>query len=429
MRIYTVILGDTLSSIASRLGVPISRLRSDNGIEEDRPLIVGEDLVVTYPSRVYVVKEGDSLFSIAGENGLTVQDLLRNNPALRGIPIIYPGQTLVLTTESSGRSIIVNGYAYPFIEEDVLRRILPYLTYLTVFTYGFTDSGDLISADDERILEIASGYDVAPVLLLSTLGEDGKFNNESSSRLFASPELQERLITQLLRTMTEKGYRGLEVDFEFIKKDDSDGYVAFLSRLKSALADVGYPLFVALAPKTSADQPGLLYEGHDYPKIGAVADYVILMTYEWGYQFGPPGAVAPIRNVERVVQYAITEIPPEKILLGIPNYGYDWPLPYTQGESEASGISIQKALETAIANRAEIIYDQVTQTPFFEYRLDGQNHVVWFENARSIYEKMKLVDKYGLAGISIWQVMRYFPQLYRILNEVYIVQNSNRIIP
>ena len=91
-------------------------------------------------------------------------------------------------------------------------------------------------------------------------------------------------------------------------------------------------LIAALAPKTSAGQKGTLYEGHDYTAIGAACDAALLMTYEWGYTYGPPMAVAPIRNVRQVVEYALTEIPPEKIWLGVPTYGYDWTLPYEKGQ-------------------------------------------------------------------------------------------------
>lgn len=420
MTIYTVRPSDTQISVANRFGVPLSRLRSDNNLAADAPLLVGEDLAIITPEEVYTVKPGDTLYRIAQNTGQSLNELLRKNPALQGVPLIYPGQVITLQTDGvPGREIIVNGYAYPYIEEEVLRRVLPYLTYLTVFTYGFTLEGTLIPADDERILEIAKSYDVAPLLLLSTLGPDGKFNNQLSLALFEDTQLQDTLIAELLRVMEEKGYEGLEVDFEFLGAEGAAGYVAFLERLKEALSAAGYPLFVALAPKTSADQPGQLYEGHDYAGIGNVADYVILMTYEWGYQFGPPGAVAPVKNVEEVVQYAVSEIPPEKILLGIPNYGYDWRLPFVRGETEAKGISMEIARETAAQNGAEILFDEEAQTPYYFYTLDGVEHVVWFENARSIAAKLALVEEYNLAGISIWQVMRYFPQLYRVLSETY----------
>ena len=91
----------------------------------------------------------------------------------------------------------------------------------------------------------------------------------------------------------------------------------------TGLHQVGLSLHVDLAPKTHPDQEGLLYEGHDYGAVGTIADSVLLMTYEWGYAYGLPMAVAPLPQVAQVVRYAVTEIPPGKIQLGIPNYGYD----------------------------------------------------------------------------------------------------------
>lgn len=417
MILYTVKSGDTPSSIAATYGVPLSRLLLDNGLTPEQFLVPGQQLVILPTAETYTVAEGDSLYSVSQQTGIPINALLRNNPALRGVPQIYPGQTLALALEDSGgRDIVVNGYLYPFIDESVLRAVLPYLTYITIFTYGFRDDGSLIAEQDETILDIAKSYGVGAILLISTLTDEGVFNNQLSSRLFANPAAQEVLIANLLDAVRTKGYRGVEVDFEYINRQDAPGYVAFLTRLKRALEAEGYLLFVALAPKIDADQPGLLYEGHDYGGIGSVADYVILMTYEWGYKFGPPGAVAPIPNVERVVQYAVTEIPPEKILLGIPNYGYDWPLPFIQGETEAQGIGNVAAVELAAEQRVDIQFDRGAKAPFYYYSQDRIPHVVWFENAESVAEKLALVERYDLAGISIWNIMRYFPQLYRVLN-------------
>lgn len=411
--IYTVKKGDTLYDISRRYGVPVSRIEADNGIYDLRDLVVGEDLIINEGKGISV-KRGDSLYTLANENGVSVNDLLKSNLSLGGIPLIYEGQTLYIDDEQYDK-IVVNGYAYPFITDENLRRALPYLTYLTVFTYGFREDGTLIEPDDTRIIETAKSYGVSPVLLLSTLTDEGVFNNNLSSRLFSDTVLQDTLIENLIDTALSKGYEGIEIDFEFIPKDDASGYVAFLKRLKAELEGEGLPLFVSLAPKTSGDQPGLLYEGHDYRGIGEVADFVILMTYEWGYQFGPPLAVAPIRSVERVVEYAVSVIDSEKILLGIPNYGYDWPLPYVKGQTEAKGISNVDALIIALDNGAEIKFDADALTPYYNYSKDGIEHVVWFENARSIEGKLELVKKYSLGGISIWQIMRFFPQLYGVL--------------
>ncbi len=425
MIIHRVSPGETVASLSRIYGITEKTLMTDNKLTENQTLIPGQELVVLIPEVTYTVKSGDSLYSIAQNYNTTVKQLLADNPALEGNPLVYPGQTIVIAySGEKERDIIVNGYAYPFIDEQVLRSVLPYLTYLTVFTYGFKETGELIPADDERILSIAQSYGVKTLLLISTLGEDGRFNNQLSGRLFSNADAQEILINNLLSVLEEKGYSGVEVDFEFVPREDANRYVVFLTKLSAALKNNGYKLFVALAPKTSADQPGLLYEGHDYRAIGAVADYVILMTYEWGYKFGPPGAVAPIRNVENVVRYAITEIPPDKILLGIPNYGYDWPLPFEAGQTEAEGISIETAVDRAREVGSEIEYDEQSQSPYYYYTSDGTEHVVWFENAQSIAEKLELVNQYGLAGISIWNIMRFFPQLYLVLNSVFGITDN-----
>ncbi len=427
MLIHRISPGDTLSSVAAAYGITESRLRQINGLSGEDAPVVGQELVILKPEQIYTVREGDTLYSIAEQTGTTVRSLLAENPSLGGNPLLYPGQTLVISSAAGReRPVIVNGYTYPFIEEQVLRRVLPYLTYLTVFTYGFTESGELIPADDGELLETAKRYGVGALLLISTLGEDGRFNNTLSGRLFRDEAAQQRLIDGLLATVAEKGYRGVEVDFEYVPGEEADDYVLFLQRLGGALRSAGYLLFAALAPKTSADQPGLLYEGHDYRGIGETVDYAILMTYEWGYKYGPPNAVAPIPNVEAVVRYAVSEIPPEKLLLGVPNYGYDWPLPFEEGVTEAESLPITEAVRQAGEVGAAIGYDEIKQAPNYSYTSDGVLHTVWFESASSIAAKLSLVSEYGLAGISIWNIMRYFPQLYAVLNGTFDIDGPRR---
>lgn len=123
----------------------------------------------------------------------------------------------------------------------------------------------------------------------------------------------------------------MELDLEYIPSSERESYVRFTERLAETLRPLGYTVSVALAPKTYDEQPGLLYEGHDYEGLGRAADGVLLMTYEWGYAYGPPQAIAPITKVREVLSFAVTKIPPEKIFLGFPNYAYDWTLPYAPG--------------------------------------------------------------------------------------------------
>ena len=181
---------------------------------------------------------------------------------------------------------------------------------------------------------------------------------------------------------------------------------------------------MALAPKTSAGQRGLLYEGKDYRALGEAADHVLLMTYEWGYTYGPPMAVAPINQVRRVVEYALTEIPADKTDLGIPNYGYDWPLPYERGVTKAATIGNVQAVRIAVEQGAEIRFDELAQSPYFNYTAeDGVEHEVWFEDVRSMQAKFDLIREYGLRGCGYWQIMQWFRANWLLLqNQFYILK-------
>lgn len=190
--------------------------------------------------------------------------------------------------------------------------------------------------------------------------------------------------------------------------------------MTNILNESGYTVSVALAPKTSADQQGLLYEGKDYAGLGAAANSVLLMTYEWGFTYSVPMAVAPINKVRQVIEYAVTEIPSAKIDMGIPNYGYDWPLPYEKGVTRARTIGNIEAVNIAVRYGAVIQYDEIAQTPYFNYTDEQQTeHEVWFEDVRSMQAKFRLISEYNLRGAGYWQIMRLFRANWLLLSDTY----------
>ena len=421
MLIHIVAAGDTLFSIAQQYGVSESLLRRQNQVPENGQLVVGQTLVILFPSIVHIVSEGDTLSSIAAQYGISRQELYRNNYFLLGQDTIMPGEELVIALSGEkAYTFGVNGYAYPYISPLLLQQELPYFSYLTPFTYGITAQGNLVPLSDEALLADAARYGVQPWMHLSTLTEEDTFSSQRAADILTDPVKQERLIAEVIANMQAKGYRALDVDFEFLGAALAQAYAGFITRLRTQLSPLGYPVIVALAPKTYARQPGELYEGHDYAALGEAADAVLLMTYEWGYTYGPPMAVAPLPQVRQVLQYALTVIPPEKIFLGIPTYGYDWPLPYERGVTRATSLSPEQALALARDFGAAIQYDETAQAPFFRYfAADGREHEVWFEDARSAQAKLSLAAENGLQGLGLWNMMRRFPQFYLVLNALY----------
>lgn len=372
---------------------------------------------------IYVVKQGDTLYSIANLYGLSYNELQGINQLPNPESLVI-GQTIVIPEDDTPlRDIRVNGYVYPYVDKDSLSNALPSVTFLTIFGYGFTLQGDLIPPDDNELILLSYEYRCAPIMLLSSITEAGTFSSTHASILFNNIELQNTVIDNILATIDEKGYLGLDIDFEFINPEDKDAYIDFIENATTKLNARGYTVNVDLAPKVSSTQPGLLYEGHDYRRIGEIVDSVLIMTYEWGYTYGPPMAVAPIDQVRRVLDYAITEIPLDKIYMGIPNYGYDWPLPFERGTTAARTIGNMEAVTIANEHGAIIQYDEKSQAPYFFYTdYDSINRVVWFEDARSIEAKLNLVNEYGIKGVGYWNLMREFPQNWVVLNSLYTVE-------
>lgn len=435
MKIYVVQSGDTVYSIARQTQTTPSRIIIDNQLENPDRLTVGQSLVLLYPTQTHTVRGGETLFSIANMYNVSLHTLWQNNPTLSGGTYIYPGQTLNISyPEPPLGTAQVDGYAYPYIDREVLRTTLPFLTYLSIFSYGIRDDGSLIPpvGGDEELISLAKEYGTVPLLLLTSLGEDGTFSNELVNRVLTDPALRASVIENAVNTVKNKGYGGVNVDFEFIPQEGAAEYPLFLRELRARLQNEGLVLLVSLAPKSSREQRGLLYEGHNYPAIGESADLALLMTYEWGYTYGPPLAVSPLPEMQKVVDYALTEIPAQKLLLGIPNYGYNWTLPYVRGESKAMSLSNVTALRLAGEKRAEIQFDSRAQTPYFTYyeyspeQKKQLEHIVWFDDARSMDSKLRLVQQNGLSGIGVWNIMRYFPQLWLILNALYRIEKKGQ---
>ena len=419
MKIHVVQKGETLFSIAQQYGVSARLLQKLNQAPTDGTLVPGQTLVVLLPERTHVVRRGDTVWSIAREHGISTRELYQNNIFLQGQGALIPGEELILSLQDVHRegSLGVNGYAYPFINGDLLRQVLPYMTYATPFTYGIGADGGLVALRDEGILAAAGQYSVLPWMHLSTITEEGRFSSARAEVLLGSAPRQETLLGQIKEILKEKGYGGLDVDFEYIRPELGAAYAAFVDRLRRELNSLGCSVLVALAPKTFAGQRGLLYEAHDYAALGRAANGVLLMTYEWGYTAGPPMAVAPLDKVRQVVDYALTEIPADKLFLGVPVYGYDWPLPFREGVTRGESISPQEALALARRHGAEIRYDETAQAPWFRYTAaEGREHEVWFEDARSSYAKFRLAAEKGLQGVGLWNLMRPAPQTYLALH-------------
>ena len=420
MVIYVVEKGDTLWNVASRYGLDINKIIEINELKYPNDLVVGQTLVLPIENFEYTVQRGDTLWNIARANNVLLRDLLIANPQIIDPGMIMVGQKINIPVGIQKlKDIEVNGYVYPNISMETLRKTLPNLTFLSIFSYDADKDGNLKLIDDERIIAEARRAGVAPVLVVTNYDQSiPGFSSEIANSIFTKPEAKQNLFNEIITTALTKGYKGVSIDFEYLNPNDKDNFVQFLRELKEEVSRVGLQLWVNLAPKLSENQQGILYEAHDYERIGSIADRIILMTYEWGYLYGEPQAVSPILPITQVLDYATSVIDPQKILLGVSNYGYDWTLPWQKG-TPAELLTNVGAVDLAREKGSFIEYDETAQAPYFTYQSQTNEHIAWFEDARSIYSRLKLVDKYNLRGISYWTLNNYFPQSFLVQNALY----------
>ncbi|WP_428910298.1 LysM peptidoglycan-binding domain-containing protein [Niallia sp. Krafla_26] len=420
MQIHVVRQNQTLSSIAQAYGTSTTDLIEANEIPNPNQLVIGQTLVIPIVGSFYWVQPGDSLWSIANRFQTTYQELA----AINQIPVTQPltiGTRLYIpprpkTNREFNAYVEPRGTTVAPVLEESARDAAPYLTYLAPFSFQALRDGSLKEPLLNNFPAIAQANNNVLMMVINNQ-ENDQFSDELGRILLNDVAVQDRFLDNIVTTAQKYGFRDIHFDFEFLRPEDREAYNQFLRKAKARFKQYGWFLSTALAPKTRADQPGLWYEAHDYRAHGEIVDFVVIMTYEWGYSGGPAMAVSPIGPVRDVLEYAITEMPASKILMGQNLYGYDWTLPFVQG-TIAKALSPQQAITRAAENNVSIQYDEKAQAPFYRYTdNEGKQHEVWFEDARSIQAKFDLMKELGIRGMSYWKLGLSFPQNWLLITE------------
>jgi spore germination protein len=416
---HTVKPGETLWKIAQTYGTTVQIILQNNQFVS--PANISPGLVIYIPAPRHRIQPGETLWAIAQRYGISLQKLIKVNNIIN-TNLVYPGTILVIPRKPRP-AINVNGYIY-FLGEDaipILKKDGEYLTYLSPFAYLIKENGSLQPINDIPAIQAAKAEKVIPMMSITNFTSTTKGENLAHIVL-NSPTIVESLLTDIINTMKEKGYLGINIDFENVIPVDREAYNSFLQYTVDRLHPEGFFVSTAVAPKVSGGQQGLLYEAHDYEAHGRIADFVVLMTYEWGWRKGPPQAISPLNEIKRVIDYAITVMPRDKIYFGFQIYARDWLLPHIGGQ-EAETFSVQEAISRAVKFGAVIQYDTVAQSPFYRYTDQQQRaHEVWFEDARSAQAKFDMVKSYNLKGISYWVLGYPFPQNWALLEDNFTIQ-------
>jgi spore germination protein len=421
MIIHVVQPEETIYTISEKYKIPVITIIQENGITNPDNLVIGQTIVIIYPKTTHTVRNGESLASIASKYGVSVMELLRNNPNLSDRELLVPGETIVISYDTNKtRKTAIGGYAYPYIDRNILRKTLPYLTYITIFNYRGTSEAELVDIDDSEIVQISKSYGVAPMMLLSTLSETGVGSGEVASRIYRDEKQQDKLFSNVINMVKLKGYAGVNLYVQYLRPENREQVENYVIRFSNRLHSEGYRFVITVTPRTNIERTTVEIEKIDYSIIAKAADAILIASYEWGYSFGPPASVAPVNIVKEILNHVVSNVPSDKVTIGLPIVGYDWQLPYIPGASRANAITSTAAIELAVANEVSIKYSEVSQAPYFFYTsVDNQLHIVWFKDARSVDVISGLVEEYNLQGMTVWNITYFYTQMWFVINNKY----------
>lgn len=232
---------------------------------------------------------------------------------------------------------------------------------------------------------------------------------------------REALAQEIADAIAKYNLDGVNTDLENITEEDREAYVDFIKLLRQKLPKEK-ELSVAVIANPSGRVTGI-NGGHDYKGLAQYSDYLMVMTYDESYRGGPAGPVASINFVEKSIQYAVKQIPAEKVVLGIPFYGRYW-----NDAEPLGGYGIHLTQIDALISKYKgtVTFDEKSKSPkavftvkpqdekfsVFGRELGPGNYTLWYENEESIKQKLRLVQKYNLKGTGSWSLGQETPQVW-----------------
>lgn len=298
---------------------------------------------------------------------------------------------------------------------ESLRSFGKKLTFLLPFWFGVTAQGTLEDQSDPEVLVLTRQYKL-PVLAI--------VHNYSSPQyrplihhLLTDENLRRNLVENIRKMLLQRGFAGVNIDFEFVPPEDRPFLTRFMTELSQALRPLNFYVTISV-PAEIEDNPRHPFSGaFSYPDLAQASDQIYVLAYD--EHFVEPGPISSLGFVEQVMTYALTAIPREKIFWGMPVYGYDW----APGARIPETLSYAEAIARAQRFGAAIHYDEQAQEATYTYVVDGVRHIVWFEDVQSFQAKLELVVKKRLPGIGVWRLGLEDQRIWKLLEKKWFFQH------
>jgi spore germination protein YaaH len=320
-----------------------------------------------------------------------------------GCGIAFGGQPAERSTPRTLQTVA--GYVVPWDSRSVAAIRGGTLTEVSPVWYQPLENGKLAFASNEaqqsqaKIEALASSDSVAVLPTISNY-VDNQWDGRLIHRLLSDPQLRAAHVAAIAALARSGRWAGIDLDYESLMTQDRGAYSAFVRDVAAALHHEGKRLTLTVHAKTAEPGDWSGARAQDWRALGAAADEVRVMAYDYSTETSSPGPIAPVGWVKSVLQLAVAEVPRDKIVLGLATYGYDW----ANGQP-TQDLQTTDAVALAEAHGVPVKWDTSSQCPWFAYTDDqGHPHTVWYENAQSLKAKLNLALSYHIGGVFLWQL-------------------------
>ncbi|MFC5947939.1 glycosyl hydrolase family 18 protein [Pseudonocardia lutea] len=291
-----------------------------------------------------------------------------------------------------------------------------FLDEVTPWWYGLAPDGSIVSdlpggADAENTALIRAGGGGMRLVPTVASTNKGVWAPHVVHDILQDTQRMNAHTDALVSLAVSHGFAGLQIDYEDLEAGDRDLFTSFVTILAARMHERDKVLYVTVHPKTTDAGYDARNMAQDYAALGRTADRLVIMAYDWHWQASEPGPIAPASWVEEVVRYTLSQVPADRVVLGLGLYGYDWV--GARGEPV-----VWRQVEDLVARTgATPAWDEASASPHLEYTLDGAVHEVWYEDARSFDIKLALAEKYGLAGVELWRLGDEDPGTWTVIRD------------
>jgi spore germination protein len=308
---------------------------------------------------------------------------------------LLPSTTHANDTVLPKQSVL--GYYVNTSSSTSLNTFGAYLKDMGVVTYQIEIDGSVTGGTPAADLTTAKSKNINTYAVIQN-----HFEPDLTRKVLSDAALRQKTINNILTLTQTYGYKGINIDFENMYAADRQLFTSFLKELTPLARSKNVEVMVSVTAKTNECMTCSWSGAFDFYSIGQTVDKIQLMSYDQNGSWGAPGPVAGYPWFEKVIQYAVSQIPSQKILVGLPAYGYDWNITTNTGHKAVMWKSIPSLLATY---NALPVWNETEKSPSFTYSdTYGNKHIVWYENEKSIELKTELANKYNLGGISVWRM-------------------------